>query len=211
MIYAPGCAANKVQVYNSPSHMHNAGRYLACSLATTHYCYFQDVAGSRHLRSLYANFLRSPHLLHVESRDPFALSQTRWKWCFFNDGMVSGTLRSCVFILLSSVDVDMHTCHAQIEYGAFVSKENANKFIQLMELDPIDVTYSDAYFALFMNQVPYQLEGYPDSFKEADEKEVAFQLDPFRDQRNPNMSVLERQHLVLCFKIVKDANTQFIS
>lgn len=80
----PSC--NKVDIHNSYSNMHPAARYLGCSIVTTPYCYFQDHPGSRHLRSLYANFLRHPHLIHSESRDIDAHAQARWRWCFFNDG-----------------------------------------------------------------------------------------------------------------------------
>ena len=66
--------------------MHAAGRYLGCSLAKTPYCYFQDHPGPRHWRSLYANFLRFPNLIHTESRDVEAYARAKWRWCFFNDG-----------------------------------------------------------------------------------------------------------------------------
>lgn len=68
--------------------MYTVGRYFGCLLTETPYCYFQDQAGQRHLRSLYANFLRHPHLIHGESRDTIAHAQARWRWCFFNDGNV---------------------------------------------------------------------------------------------------------------------------
>lgn len=81
-------SCNKVDIHNSYSNMHQAARYLGCSIVTTPYCYFQDHPGSRHLRSLYANFLRHPHLIHSESHDVDAYAQARWRWCFFNDGMI---------------------------------------------------------------------------------------------------------------------------
>ena len=69
----------------------------------------------------------------------------RKKWSCTDDGATLG--------------VSLHTCHTHVGYGTLISKETAAKFIELIELDPIDVRYSDMYFMTYSNQSPYQLEG----------------------------------------------------
>jgi len=77
---------NKIRYYNSPGNMYFIARYLACSMATTKYCYFQDDDWMiKHLRSMYSNFLRFPNLIHTDTNAD-VYSSTNWKWCFFNDG-----------------------------------------------------------------------------------------------------------------------------
>ncbi|KAI7859435.1 hypothetical protein BDC45DRAFT_496069 [Circinella umbellata] len=170
------CQSNKIQIYNSYSNMHEAGRYLGCSLAKTPYCYFQDHPGPRHWRSLYANFLRFPNLIHTESRDVEAYARAKWRWCFFNDA------------------VHLHTCHAHIGYGTLASKDTVSKFIELMELDPIDVKHSDMYFMTYTNQAPYQLEGtksiFP-LFENTEDREGAI----VENKYNPNLTLAGREHL----------------
>ncbi|KAI9499319.1 hypothetical protein BDB00DRAFT_796324 [Zychaea mexicana] len=170
------CQSSKIQIYNSHSNMHNAGRYLGCSLAKTPYCYFQDHAGPRHWRSLYANFLKYPTLIHAESRDVEAYAQAKWRWCFYNDA------------------VHLHTCHAHVGYGTLTSKETVLKFIELMELDPIDVKHSDMYFITYTNQAPYILEGTPSvfpPFNDEEDREGAI----VENKNNPNITKAGRQHV----------------
>src|SRR5581483_2544012 len=79
---------NKIRYYNSPGNMYFIARYLACSMTTTKYCYFQDDDWMiKHLRSMYSNFLRFPNLIHSDTNAD-VYSSTNWKWCFFNDGKV---------------------------------------------------------------------------------------------------------------------------
>lgn len=76
----------KVRVYNSPANLFFVARYMACAMASSPYCYFQDDDWMiHHLRAFYANFLRFPHLLHTDTRSD-VWSMTNWQWCFFEDG-----------------------------------------------------------------------------------------------------------------------------
>ncbi|KAI9313789.1 hypothetical protein BX666DRAFT_2029967 [Dichotomocladium elegans] len=176
-LFLDKCAPQKVVIHNSHSHMGQAARYLGCSLASTPYCYFQDHHGPRHWRSLYANFLKYPHLIHTETRDVAAYAQSRWGWCFFND------------------EIHMHTCHTHPSYGMFVSKENVDRFIQLLELDPIDITQSDMYFFTFMNQVPYQLEGTAGNVFPPFNDEEDRVGDLVENPNNPNLTAAGRDHV----------------
>ncbi|CAG8717752.1 27725_t:CDS:2 [Gigaspora margarita] len=134
---------SKIRYYNSPGNMHFIARYMACAMATTPYCYFQDDDWIiRHMRSIYANFLRFPNLIHTDTNaDVYSL--TNWKWCFFDDS------------------VDLHACFSWVGTGAFVSRDNVVRFLKMAsitEMDPTEFAYGDMYFTTFMNQVPYQLE-----------------------------------------------------
>lgn len=63
------------------------------------------------------------------------------------------------------------------------------KFIQLLELDPIDVRFSDMYFMTYANQPPYQLEGPPGIFPDTEDREQ-------RVLPHPNLTDIERHHVV---------------
>lgn len=93
------------------------------------------------------------------------------------------------------IDVHMHTCHQHQGYGTFVSRDNVLRFIELMELDPIDIMQSDMYFTTFMNQVPYQLEGTAAVFPAyIDEEDREGRL--IENKNNPNLTAAGRSHVV---------------
>ncbi|KAL1925595.1 uncharacterized protein VTP21DRAFT_478 [Calcarisporiella thermophila] len=133
----------RVSIFNSPGNMHFVARYMACAAASTPYCYFQDDDWIiRHLRSMYANFLRFPQFVHTDTNaDVYSL--TNWKWCFYNDG------------------VSLHTCFSWVGTGAFVARDKVVQFLKMTSttgMDPTEFAYADMYFTTFMNQPPYQLE-----------------------------------------------------
>ncbi|CAM0136187.1 hypothetical protein VKS41_005419 [Umbelopsis sp. WA50703] len=143
MLATPGCPSSKILIYNSPGNMHFIARYMACAMARTPYCYFQDDDWMiQHLRSMYANFLRFPHLVHTDTNaDVYSL--TNWKWCFYHN------------------PDDLHTCFSWVGTGAFASRENVVKFLKLAavtEMDPLEFAYGDMYFTTYMNQPPYQIQ-----------------------------------------------------
>ncbi|KAF1797967.1 hypothetical protein V8B55DRAFT_1452183 [Mucor lusitanicus] len=154
MIQAQGCTPNRLQIINAPIQMGSSARYHACRLSKTPYCYFQDTPRkSQKLRSTYANFLRSPHLIHGESADHAAFINSQWRYCFSNTAL------------------QLHTCFIDIESGTFVAKAMVSKFLQNYDKTSVVDAYADMYFMMYINQVPYQLEG-NDNEMEAPAKEL---------------------------------------
>ncbi|KAG0368123.1 hypothetical protein BGZ54_002607 [Gamsiella multidivaricata] len=135
----------KVRVFNSPSNMFFVARYMACAMASSPYCYFQDDDWKIfYLRAMYANFLRFPQFLHTDTNSD-VWSLTNWRWCFFED------------------EVNMHACFSWLGTGAMATREMVVKFLKqasVAEMDPLEFAYGDMYFSTFQNQVPYQLENY---------------------------------------------------
>ncbi|CAO3599213.1 unnamed protein product [Absidia cylindrospora] len=143
------CPSNKLTIHNASTDLKSTARYMACTMAKTPYCYFYDPTLPQqqqqlHLRSVYANFLRSPTWVHGESLNRAHYTATQWTWCFwYNDS-----------------DVHLHTCYITPGTGMFVTKDMATTFLSQMELDPIDPAFADMYFTLWMNQGPaYILQG----------------------------------------------------
>ncbi|KAG0242789.1 hypothetical protein BGW41_003465 [Actinomortierella wolfii] len=135
----------KVRVYNSPDNMFFVARYMACAMASSPYCYFQDDDWQiYHLRAMYANFLRFPQFVHTDTNsDVWAL--TNWHWCFYED------------------EVNMHACFSWLGTGAMTTRENVVKFLKqasVTNMDSLEFAYGDMYYSTFLNQVPYQLENY---------------------------------------------------
>lgn len=99
MIQAQGCTPNKLQIVNAPIQMGSSARYHACRLSKTPYCYFQDIPRkSLQLRSTYANFLRSPNLIHGESTDHKSFTNSQWRYCFSNTGKTFIDKSVCIFV-----------------------------------------------------------------------------------------------------------------
>ncbi|ORZ08131.1 hypothetical protein BCR42DRAFT_442306 [Absidia repens] len=140
------CPASKITIHNASSDLKSTARYMACTMAKTPYCYFYDPTHPmpQQLRSVYANFLRSPTWVHGASVNRAHYTATQWTWCFwYNDS-----------------DVHLHTCYITPDTGMFVTKDMATTFLHQMELDPIDPAFADMYFTLWMNQGPgYILQG----------------------------------------------------
>lgn len=64
-----------------------SARYYACQSSKTAYCFFQDTPiEQQRLRSVYANFLRSTHLIHGESSSYDSYVDSQWRYCFSNEG-----------------------------------------------------------------------------------------------------------------------------
>ncbi|KAF8977666.1 hypothetical protein BGZ46_007218 [Entomortierella lignicola] len=138
----------KVRVYNSPDNMFFVARYMACAMASSPYCYFQDDDWKIfYLRSMYANFLRFPQFLHTDTNSD-VWSLTNWRWCFFEDGT-----------------------------GAMATRDSVVKFLKqasVTGMDALEFAYGDMYFSTFLNQVPYQLENYLKELVDPVQDVVAF-------------------------------------
>ncbi|KAF9961599.1 hypothetical protein BGZ72_002912 [Mortierella alpina] len=149
----------KVRVFNSPNNMFFVARYMACAMASSPYCYFQDDDWKIfYLRSMYANFLRFPQFLHTDTNsDVYAL--TNWRWCFFEN------------------EVNMHACFSWLGTGALATRDSVVKFLKqasVTEMDPLEFAYGDMYFSTYLNQVPYQLENYLMELVDPSQDVVAF-------------------------------------
>lgn len=104
----------------------------------------------------------------------------------------------------------MHTCHALVGYGTFVSKETVSKFVHMVELDPIDIRYSDQYFIVYTNQVPYMIEGATGSFP--DEEDMYDREGALMDKKfYPNLTETERHHVVRKREKICDKSTTKLS
>ncbi|KAI7881199.1 uncharacterized protein EV154DRAFT_523519 [Mucor mucedo] len=160
MIHTTGCNSNKLRVINAPAKMGSSARYHACRLSKTSYCYFQDIPRSdQKLRSIYANFLRWPHLIHGQSSHHAAFLDSQWRYCFVN------------------TNLDIHTCYMDMASGTFVTKTAVSNFMDNFDKTSVVDEYADMYFTMFMNQIPYALEGGSSSDsskkkKELDEREL---------------------------------------
>jgi hypothetical protein len=88
MIQVQGCIPSRLSVINAPVNLSQSSRYHACRLAKTPYCYFQDRLRENdyRLRSVYANFLRSPQLIHGGATSAVAFSNSQWRYCYSNEG-----------------------------------------------------------------------------------------------------------------------------
>lgn len=130
-----------LRIYNFPQNRLFYARYELCLMATGKYCYFQDDDWeNRHLRALYANFLRYPHLLHTDTNA--FVHYLSWGWTFFEPS------------------VSMHTGFSWVGTGGIASKEKVKWFTenQIPILPRESVSLADMYFSSWFNQVPYQLE-----------------------------------------------------
>lgn len=174
MIHTSSCTPSKLSVVNTLAKMGSSARYNACRLSKTPYCYFQDIPRTdQKLRSTYANFLRSSHLIHGQSSNHLAFLNSQWRYCFTNTSRWNHTM--CVRMTLNYVfllDLDLHTCYIDIESGTFVSKAAVSSFLDNYDKSSVVKEYADMYFTMFMNQIPYQLEGEGSYVKELNELET---------------------------------------
>lgn len=155
MIETVGCTPNKLSIINAPAKMGSSARYYACRLSKTPYCYFQDIPRtSQKLRSTYANFLRSPHLIHGESSNHDSFVKSQWRYCFSNP------------------ELGLHTCFVDMESGTFVAKAMITKFLDNYDKSSVVDEFADMYFIMYINQVPYQLEGEGTYTKELTQNEL---------------------------------------
>lgn len=61
--------------------------------------------------------------------------------------------------LLFIIDLGLHTCYIDLESGTFVAKAAVTSFVDHYDKNAVVDQYADMYFVMFMNQIPYQLEG----------------------------------------------------
>lgn len=85
MFHSSRCSPSKLRIYNSPTNLYFLSRYLACSTASTPYCFFQDDDWLvKPIRSMYSVFKRDPEAGVVVSTDSKVSVLFGWEWCFFS-------------------------------------------------------------------------------------------------------------------------------
>jgi len=130
-----------VRVINFPQNRFFFARYELCLMSTGKYCYMQDDDwDNHHIKTMYANFLKSPHLLHTSTNN--FVHYLSWSWTFFDP------------------EINLHTGFSWLGTGAIASKEKVQHFVlsQSFFIDRTDLPLADMYFATWFNQVPYQLQ-----------------------------------------------------
>lgn len=130
-----------VRVFNFPQNQYFFARYELCLMSTGKYCYMQDDDwDNKYIKTLYANFLRSPHLLHTNTNA--YVHYLTWSWTFFEPA------------------INLHGGFSWLGTGAIAGHEQVSHFVlsQLVFMDRKDIPLADMYFATWFNQVPYQLQ-----------------------------------------------------
>ena len=72
------------------------------------------------------------------------------------------------WLLTLKIDIQLHACYINMGSGSFIAKEMASKFISKYDANE----YADIYFTIYMNQIPYQLEGHGSLKKTLGVKEI---------------------------------------
>ncbi|KAK4704768.1 hypothetical protein P7C70_g1437, partial [Phenoliferia sp. Uapishka_3] len=145
----------KLRIINSPSNVHDAGKHIACSLASYKHCYFNDDDWLNiYMDSLYTNYLdccaggggperggsggriasNTMPLIHLEHR----------RWRFANS------------------DVDLHTGFTWLGTGSFAPRHLSTRFMNQQSAAPELLTreqtlVSDMFFSLWANSYPEQM------------------------------------------------------
>lgn len=68
--------------------------------------------------------------------------------------------------------MQLHTCFIDIESGTFVAKAMVAKFLQNYDKTSVVDEFADMYFMMYINQVPYQLEGNDNELAASTAKEL---------------------------------------
>jgi hypothetical protein len=129
-----------LRIVNSPINQFFFARYLACSMAKNSICYFQDDDWIVHgIPTLYHNYLRFSHLMHSATNSD--VHRLCWSWSFYDPS------------------IRLHAQFSWLGTGAIVSQSIVNRFIDqsslLLEKEMIQL--SDMFFALWLNEPPYQI------------------------------------------------------
>ncbi|KAI8977977.1 hypothetical protein BDB01DRAFT_852809 [Pilobolus umbonatus] len=154
-MHIDGCSPKRLVVVNAPVTMGLGARYHACKTSKTPYCYFQDQPlGYTYLRSTYANFLKSPYLIHSQATHHQAYIDSQFRYCFSNE------------------EVDLHACYMSMGTGTFIAKEMVSQFMDHYDQSAVVDDYADIYFSIFINEKPYLLDGNGVTYSPPDSKSL---------------------------------------
>ncbi|BGP40383.1 hypothetical protein JCM10449v2_004345 [Rhodotorula kratochvilovae] len=147
-------APAKLRIVNSPSNVHDAGKHLACSMATFEHCYFNDDDWLNvYMDTTYTKYLEccsgrgvtgagaggriasnTLPIIHLEHR----------RWRFENP------------------DIDLHTGFTWLGTGSFAPRHLSRRFMQQQSASPVPLSrtqslVADMFFSLWTNSYPEQM------------------------------------------------------
>ncbi|KAI5479864.1 hypothetical protein MNV49_002422 [Pseudohyphozyma bogoriensis] len=144
-----------LRIYNSPSNVHDAGKHLACSLASYKHCYFNDDDWLNiYMDSLYVKYLEccaggggagrggSGGRIASNTMPIIHLEHRRWRF--------------------ENPEIDLHTGFTWLGTGAFAPRHLSVRFLNQQSAAPVllqreQTLVSDMYFSLWANSYPEQM------------------------------------------------------
>ncbi|KAL8279221.1 hypothetical protein RQP46_008477 [Phenoliferia psychrophenolica] len=145
----------RLRIINSPSNVHDAGKHIACSLASYKHCYFNDDDWLNiYMDSLYTNYLQccaggggvgrggSGGRIASNTMPIIHLEHRRWRF--------------------DNPDIDLHTAFTWLGTGAFAPRHLSMRFLNQQSAAPVllerdQTLVSDMYFSLWTNSYPEQM------------------------------------------------------
>ncbi|GAA5828851.1 hypothetical protein JCM11251_005897 [Rhodosporidiobolus azoricus] len=145
-----------LRIVNSPSNVHDAGKHLACSMASFEHCYFNDDDWLNiYMDATYTKYLeccsgrRSPAALagiagRIASNTMPIIHLEHRRWRFDNP------------------DIDLHTGFTWLGTGSFSPRHFSSRFMQQQSATPIPLDrdqslVADMFFSLWTNSYPEQM------------------------------------------------------
>ncbi|KAF8560116.1 hypothetical protein OG21DRAFT_30345 [Imleria badia] len=135
------CDTRKLKIENSPENLYFYARFLACTKASTPYCFIQD-----------DDYIILPELIKALRVRVEEYSQGGI-YLLPPHEHLSSRLRTTV------TSNGIHTSFAWLGYGAMINRQRALSFVSLLQDDSLGMTeeqikMADNYFAILSNEVP---------------------------------------------------------
>ncbi|KAM0752996.1 hypothetical protein T439DRAFT_187316 [Meredithblackwellia eburnea MCA 4105] len=157
LLSPPGSALGppRLRIVNSPSNVHDAGKHLACSMASYKHCYFNDDDWLNiYMDSLYVKYLEccaggggagrggSGGRIASNTMPIIHLEHRRWRF--------------------ENPDIDLHTGFTWLGTGSFAPRHLSARFLNQQSAAPEllkreQTLVSDMFFALWANSYPEQM------------------------------------------------------
>ncbi|KAF5368318.1 hypothetical protein D9758_002176 [Tetrapyrgos nigripes] len=135
----PLCPENKLRIYNSPSNLYFQARFIACTEATTPFCFIQD-----------DDYFILPEVLSA-LRSRYSLEHEAGIHLLPPHEALSSHLKRI------RVDSKIHTGFAWLGHGAIIQRNHAVQFLSLLNLlnaSVEELKMADNYFTLLSNTFP---------------------------------------------------------
>ncbi|KAJ6539165.1 hypothetical protein B0H19DRAFT_1177471 [Mycena capillaripes] len=135
---------HKLRIHNSPENLYFQARFIACSSASTPYCFIQD-----------DDYLLEPEIIRtlrarIDTHDIFFLPP---------DEILSSHLLS-----VDSPSTNITFGFSWLGYGALILRSNAESFLSLLKrigASEEESKMADNYYSILKNSVPEVWTGYP--------------------------------------------------